>query len=115
VVGALVVGGDYQGLGIARSLGRQGVPVCVLDDEISIARSSRFVQRSVRVPDLRGSQQTIDALVDVCDRLKLHGWVLFPTREENGRRDRSPPGDAHRAVPGSDARVVVGQLSMGQA
>ena len=82
VVGALVVGGDYQGLGIARSLGRQGAPVCVLDDEISIARSSRFVQRSVRVPDLRGSQQTIDALVDVCDRLKLHGWVLFPTRDE---------------------------------
>jgi D-aspartate ligase len=81
-VGALVVGGDYQGLGIARSLGRQGVPVCVLDDEVSIARSSKFVQRSVRVPDLRGSQETLDALVNVCERLRLHGWVLYPTREE---------------------------------
>ena len=32
-VGAVVIGGDYQGLGIVRSLGRQGVPVCVVDDE----------------------------------------------------------------------------------
>ena len=35
-VGALVIGGDYQGLGIARSLGRRNIPVCVIDDEISI-------------------------------------------------------------------------------
>ena len=82
VVGGLVVGGDYQGLGIARSLGRQGVPVCILDDEFSIARSSRFVQRHVRVEDLRGARQTIAALLDVTERLHLHGWVLYPTREE---------------------------------
>ncbi|MDX6309249.1 MAG: D-aspartate ligase [Nocardioidaceae bacterium] len=81
-VGALVVGGDYQGLGIARSLGRQGVPVCVLDDEFSIASASRFVQRHVRVQDLRGAQQTIAALVEVAQRLQLQGWVLYPTREE---------------------------------
>jgi len=33
-----VIGGDYQGLGIVRSLGRQGIPVCVVDDEYSISR-----------------------------------------------------------------------------
>ena len=33
-VGAVVVGGDYQGLGIVRSLGRQGRPlVCVVDGQ----------------------------------------------------------------------------------
>jgi len=48
-VGAVVIGGDYQGLGIARSLGRRGIPVCVIDDEISIARASRFVRDTVRV------------------------------------------------------------------
>lgn len=80
--GALVIGGDYQGLGIARSLGRRGVPVCVLDDERSIARASRFVQRSLRVKDLRGSEQTMEALVDAWERLQLRGWVLYPTREE---------------------------------
>ena len=42
--GAIVIGGDYQGLGIARSLGRRGIPVCVIDDETSIARASRYVR-----------------------------------------------------------------------
>ncbi len=46
-VGAVVVGGDYQGLGIVRSLGRRGVPVCVIDDERSIGRFSRFATHAV--------------------------------------------------------------------
>ncbi len=91
--GALVVGGDYQGLGIARSLGRRGIPVVVLDDEFSIARVSRYVKRSVRVPALRTEAETVDALLEVGDRLGLQGWVLFPTREEtvaaiSANRDR---------------------------
>jgi predicted ATP-grasp superfamily ATP-dependent carboligase len=80
--GALVVGGDYQGLGIARSLGRQGVPVFVLDDERSIARTSRYVQRHARVRELRSREETLDALVNAVDRFGLQGWVLYPTREE---------------------------------
>ena len=80
--GALVIGGDYQGLGIARSLGRRGVRVAILDDEVSIARSSRYVQHTARVPSLRGAKETIDALHDAALRFGLEGWVLFPTREE---------------------------------
>lgn len=82
VTGALVIGGDYQGLGIARSLGRVGVPVCVVDDEYSIARFSRHVKHSVRVTDLRCEEETVRTLLDVGGRLGLKGWVLFPTREE---------------------------------
>jgi hypothetical protein len=62
-VGGVVVGGDYQGLGIARSLGRQGVPVCVIDDERSIAGASRYVQRQLRVSNLRDADETVVALV----------------------------------------------------
>jgi D-aspartate ligase len=80
--GALVIGGDYQGLGIARSLGRRGVPVTILDDQVSISRSSRYVQQSLRVPTLRSSEDTIGALRDAARRFGMHGWVLFPTREE---------------------------------
>ncbi len=43
--GAIVVGGDYQGLGIVRSLGRRGIDVLVLDDERSIGRRSRYARR----------------------------------------------------------------------
>lgn len=80
--GALVVGGDYQGLGIVRSLGRHGVPVCVIDDEQSIARFSRYATFSVATRSLREEQQTIDTVLDVGRRFGLHGWVLYPTRDE---------------------------------
>ena len=81
-VGGIVLGGDYQGLGIARSLGRRGIPVCVIDDEYSISRYSRYVTHSVRVPDLRDEQRTIEAILEVGNRLNLKGWVLYPTRDE---------------------------------
>jgi predicted ATP-grasp superfamily ATP-dependent carboligase len=82
-VGAVVIGGDYQGLGIVRSLGRRGVPVCVIDDEASIARASRFARDHIRVPGLRTEQALLDALALARDRFGLSGWVLYPTREEN--------------------------------
>ena len=82
VAGGLIVGGDYQGLGIARSLGRHGIPVCVLDDERSIARASRYVQRNVKVKSLRDGRQSVDEILRVARDLDLEGWVLYPTREE---------------------------------
>lgn len=81
-VGAVVIGGDYQGLGIVRSLGRQGVPVCVIDDELSISRYSRHTTKSVKVADLRRERVVVDTLLEIGKRLSLQGWVLYPTREE---------------------------------
>jgi len=82
-VGGVVLGGDSQGLGIARSLGRHGIPVCVIDDETSISRASRFVQHAVRVRDLRSESSLLDALALARRRFGLSGWVLYPTRDEN--------------------------------
>jgi D-aspartate ligase len=81
-VGAIVVGGDYQGLGIVRSLGRHGVPVCIVDDEASISRHSRYCTHFMKVPDLREERATVDSLLDTGKRLGLQGWILYPTREE---------------------------------
>jgi D-aspartate ligase len=80
--GGIVLGGDYQGLGVVRSLGRRGIPVCVVDDEASIARVSRFSKRAVQVPSLRDEPSTLDALDALRRAHGLDGWVLFPTREE---------------------------------
>jgi predicted ATP-grasp superfamily ATP-dependent carboligase len=76
------VGGDYQGLGIVRSLGRRKVPVCVIDDEFSIARFSRYATHSVRVPSLRDAEGTVELVLETGRRLGLLGWVLYPTRDE---------------------------------
>jgi predicted ATP-grasp superfamily ATP-dependent carboligase len=81
-VGGVVVGGDYQGLGIVRSLGRKGVPVCVIDDERSIARFSQYATHTVRVDDLRDEARTVETLLELGQRLSLDGWVVYPTREE---------------------------------
>ena len=40
--GALVIGGDHPGLGIVRSLGQGGIPVCVVDDQLSVSYFSRY-------------------------------------------------------------------------
>jgi D-aspartate ligase len=81
--GGIVLGGDYQGLGIARSLGRHGIGVCVIDDEPSIAHASRFVQYAVRVRDLHSESSLLEALAIARGRHGLAGWVLYPTRDEN--------------------------------
>jgi D-aspartate ligase len=80
--GAVVIGGDYQGLGIVRSLGRRGVPVCVVDDEFSISRFSRHATHRVTASDLRDERRTIETLLETGRRLNLTGWVLYPTRDE---------------------------------
>ena len=80
--GALIVGGDYQGLGIVRSLGQRGIPTCIVDDERSIARFSRYASHAVACSDLRDERRTVETVLDVGSRLGLDGWVLYPTREE---------------------------------
>ena len=81
-VGALVVGGDHPGLGIARSLGRRGIPVYILEDQHSISTFSRYASRVIRVKDLLDERKTVDAVLEVGHRFGLEGWVLFPTRDE---------------------------------
>lgn len=80
--GAVIVGGDYQGLGIVRSLGRQGIPVCVVDDEFSISRFSRYCSKFVKLANLRDGSKAVRNLLETGKRLNLQGWVLYPTREE---------------------------------
>jgi predicted ATP-grasp superfamily ATP-dependent carboligase len=80
--GAVVLGGDYQGLGIVRSLGRAGVPVVVIDEERSIAKYSRYAERAVRVRAIGDPERTPDLLLQAADDLGVEGWVLFPTLDE---------------------------------
>lgn len=79
--GALVIGGDYRGLGIVRSLGRRGIPVWVLTDEHSIAATSCYARRRLKWPALPETQQ-LDYLLDLGARHGLDRWALFPTGDE---------------------------------
>jgi D-aspartate ligase len=81
-VGALVVGGDHPGLGIARSLGRRGIPVYVIDDRFCISSFSRYATRVIKVDDLLDEAKTVSAVMEIGERFNLRDWVLFPTRDE---------------------------------
>ena len=81
-VGALVVGGEHPGLGIARSLGRRGIPVYVVDDQHSVSSFSRYVHRVIHTDDLLDERKTVEAVLEIGHSYGLKGWVLFPTRDE---------------------------------
>jgi D-aspartate ligase len=80
--GAIVVGGDYQGLGVLRSLRRRGIDVLVLDDRPSICRWSRYATRCLTVPDLSAEKATVRTLEELASVGGCEGWVVFPTRDE---------------------------------
>jgi D-aspartate ligase len=80
--GAVVVGGDYQGLGIVRSLGRHGIPVCVVDDEHSISRYSKYCKYWVKASGLRDNDEIVASMAALAERPEFSGWILYPTREE---------------------------------
>jgi D-aspartate ligase len=81
--GAVVIGGDYRGLGVVRNLGRHGVPVWVLKNEHAIATFSRYALRSLPWPDESdGDERRVAFLLDLSERYPVGGWSLIPTTDE---------------------------------
>ena len=82
-IGALVVGGDHPGLAIARSLGRRGIPVYIIDDQYCVSSFSRYAKKVIRVESILDERKTVDAVLKIGREYNLRDWVLFPTRDEN--------------------------------
>jgi D-aspartate ligase len=79
----VVLGGDYVGLGVVRSLGPRGVPLCVVDDELSISPFSKHVEKAIRIQSIGDQDHTAEHLLRLGRKHGLEGWVLFPTRDES--------------------------------
>jgi len=77
--GAIVLGGNFVGLGVVRSLGSKGVPVWVVDSDSSksIAQFSRYTKRFI-VAD----EDPVELLLREGARHGLDGWVVFPVSDE---------------------------------
>jgi D-aspartate ligase len=78
-VGAIVLGGNFVGLGIVRSLGRRGIPVWVVDADRtkSIAQFSRYTKRFIE-----SRQDVHELLLKEGQEHDLKGWVIFPVSDE---------------------------------
>src|SRR5437667_10758489 len=80
--GAVVMGADYRGLGVVRSLGRHGIPAWVLKQAGHLlATKSRYACRSISWP-AGDDRRQVDFLLDLAVKYGLKGWLLFPTGEE---------------------------------
>jgi len=78
--GAIVLGGNFVGLGVARSLGAHGIPVWVVDADRSksIAQFSRYTKRFFEC-----KENLVEFLLREGRHHDLQGWVLFPTTDES--------------------------------
>ncbi len=81
--GALIVGGAHVSIGVARSLGRHGIPVWLLADH-PIPRFSRYVERSFPWPGA-AHEDGVTSIIDIAKRYGLNRWVLLATGDEDMR------------------------------
>ena len=80
-VGAVILGGDFQGLGVIHSLAEKGIPVFLMDNEWSIGRYSKYARRRLLRPDLFDPDIFASILLEIGQREGLKGWVLFPNND----------------------------------
>ena len=76
--GAIVLGGHVQALGIARILGRRGIPVIIIDGTARcIARRSKYCRAFYRV----ANDDLLEFLTGAVCKSQYSGWVIFPTND----------------------------------
>lgn len=80
--GAVILGGDFQGLGIIRCLQEHNIPTFVVDYELGIAKFSRYVKRSVRNNRLLDENLFTGYLISLAKEHNLEGWILYATKDE---------------------------------
>jgi predicted ATP-grasp superfamily ATP-dependent carboligase len=80
-VGALIVGGAHVSIGVARSLGRNGIPAWLMANH-PIPKFSRYVARAFDWPGAE-HPDALASIVDVAVRHGIDGWVLIATGDQD--------------------------------
>ena len=84
-LGAVIMGGDFASLDMARNLDKYGVRVCILSSATAVARFSRSVARFVKLPRGLKDEELLDFLIAMAENCDVRGWVLFPCSDEHLR------------------------------
>jgi predicted ATP-grasp superfamily ATP-dependent carboligase len=82
MIGALVIGGHVQGLGLIRALGMKRIPVYLLDTtNYNISRYSKYCKKFIQMPleVWDSSDNFIDFLRETHKIYNLDKWIIFPT------------------------------------
>ena len=81
-IGAVVLGGHFQGLGLIRSLYEKGIPVVLIDHEPCIGRTSCYIEHFYRGPSVLQPSEYLKFLIQINNQQNLTNWILFPTDDE---------------------------------
>jgi len=81
-IGAVLLGNDFQALGVVRSLVEHNIPMVLIKFEPGICRYSRYVKRRIVDKSLLNDAVFADRLIHFAKKEKLKGWVLYPNNDE---------------------------------
>lgn len=82
--GAIILGGAHGSLSVARSLGRRGIPVWLLETSRTLVGFSRYLEKRLtwEGPEHQGA---LDWLLELADRHDIGNWMLFPAADPETR------------------------------
>ncbi|MFX0134314.1 MAG: ATP-grasp domain-containing protein [Candidatus Hodarchaeota archaeon] len=80
--GAIITGGDHQGLGVFRSLAKRNIPIILLDNDHCIGRFSRYKKLFFYSPPPSEHEAYFDFLIQLSKKENLKNWVIFPNSDE---------------------------------
>ncbi|HON98654.1 MAG TPA: hypothetical protein PK222_10455, partial [Bacteroidales bacterium] len=78
--GVIVIEGHIQGLANTRLLGKEGIPVIVIDKTDCVARNSRYCKKYFKCPDYQ-TEEFIDFLIKMNKAFNLENWLLLPSND----------------------------------
>jgi D-aspartate ligase len=76
-VGVLLIGADFQAVGVARSLAEECIPVALLETEAGIARFSNAIGQRFVKRDLLNSGDSVEYMLRLAEKHGLEGWSVF--------------------------------------
>jgi D-aspartate ligase len=80
--GVLLIGGDFQAVGVLRALAVENIPSFLLASERGIAVHSKHARRQSRKYDLLDDPQAVEYLIKLAETENLRGWVIFCVNDE---------------------------------
>lgn len=81
-IGAIITGGDFQALGVLRTLAKKNIPIIVLENDYCISKYSRYKKRFFKAPHPSREEAYISFLIKLAEKEKIYGWVIIPNSDE---------------------------------
>jgi D-aspartate ligase len=78
--GVIIIEGHVQGLANTRALGKEGIPVIVIDKGACIASASIYCKAFYKCPDYK-TDAFVDFLLELGSKKNLYNWTLLPSND----------------------------------